>query len=54
MLAGTSLKSLGALRVWLASAGVTDATMESTGVYWRPAQTVPEPGSRVLVKREGD
>ena len=45
----TSLRGLEALRAWLASAGVTDAAMESTGVYWRPVYAVLESGFRLLL-----
>lgn len=45
----TSLKGLEALRVWLASASVTDVAMESTGVYWRPVYAVLESGFRLLL-----
>ena len=44
-----SLKGLEALREWLTSAGVTDAAMESTGVYWRPVYAVLEIACRLLL-----
>ena len=44
----TTMKGLEALRGWLASHGVTDAAMESTGVYWRPVWAVLEDGFRLL------
>ncbi len=40
---------LGAVRAWLASHGVTDAAMESTGVYWRPVSAVLEGDFRLLL-----
>ena len=45
----TSMKGLEALRGWLASHGVTDAAMESTGVYWRPVYAVLEGDFRLLL-----
>ena len=45
----TTMKGLEALREWLASCGVTDAAMESTGVYWRPVWAVLEDGCRLLL-----
>ncbi|MDE0083064.1 MAG: IS110 family transposase [Gammaproteobacteria bacterium] len=45
----TTMKGLGALRAWLASHRVTDAAMESTGVYWRPVWAVLEDDFRLLL-----
>ena len=45
----TTLKGLEALRAWLATARVTDAAMESTGVYWRPVYAVLEGDFRLLL-----
>ena len=45
----TTMKGLEALRAWLSSRGVTDAAMESTGVYWRPVWAVLEGGFRLLL-----
>ena len=45
----TTMKGLEALRAWLASRGVTDAAMESTGVYWRPVWAVLEDRFRLLL-----
>lgn len=46
---GTSMRGLEALRAWLASFGVTDVAMESTGVYWRPVYAVLEADFRLLL-----
>lgn len=38
----TTLRGLRELRAWLSGHGVTQVTMESTGVYWRPVFAVLE------------
>ncbi len=43
------MRGLEALRAWLASFGVTDVAMESTGVYWRPVHAVLESDFRLLL-----
>lgn len=45
----TTMKGLEALRGWLGSHGVTDAAMESMGVYWRPVWAVLEDDFRLLL-----
>lgn len=39
---GTTTRELIALRCWLGEQGVTQAAMESTGVYWKPVWNVLE------------
>lgn len=45
----TPMRGLEALRAWLASFGVTEVAMESTGVYWRPVYAVLEGDFRLLL-----
>ncbi len=46
---GTFPEDLWALRVWLVEMGVTDALMESTGVYWMPVYEALEGSVEVVV-----
>ena len=43
---GTYTRELRVMADWLASLGVTDVTMEGTGVYWRPVYNVLEEDGR--------
>ncbi|MDE0074700.1 MAG: transposase [Gammaproteobacteria bacterium] len=45
----TTMKGLEGLGAWLLSRGVTDAALESTGVYWRPVWAVLEDRFRLLL-----
>ena len=45
----TTMAGLVALRDWLGSEAVTQAAMESTGVYWRPVYAVLEPRFELLL-----
>ena len=45
----TMTEDLLALRDWLASLGVSDVALESTGVYWRPVFNVLEDDERTLL-----
>src|SRR5450631_925485 len=45
----TTVRSLLALRDWLAGLGVTTVAMEATGVYWRPVWAVLEDEFELLL-----
>jgi transposase len=45
----TTVRSLLALRDWLAGLGVTTVAMEATGVYWRPVWAVLEDDFELLL-----
>jgi transposase len=46
---GTTVRGLLALRDWLAAHGVTQVTMEATGVYWKPVWAVLEDEFELLL-----
>lgn len=46
---GTFTNSLGELKNWLQSVGVTHVAMESTGVYWKPIFNVLEDSFEILL-----
>jgi transposase len=46
---GTTTSQLLALADWLAEEGVTNAAMESTGVYWKPVWNILEDQCQLLL-----